>query len=228
MTHDVSGATPETVAVPPRTERVVVGMLEANCYLVICPATGEAILLDPGAEPERILERIRALGVTVKLLAHTHGHFDHISATEAVLAGLPSPVPVLGNRADAYLYEPAERARAAAFGYALAPEPLTPRWEIADGAVLRVGTLALEVIATPGHTPGSVCLRAGNTGIFTGDTLFSRGIGRTDLQGGDEDAIYASITERLYTLPGALIAYPGHGPQTTLDEERQFNPFVRG
>lgn len=223
--------TPTSPGAPaePRVEQIPVGALEANCYLVTCPSTGETILLDPGAEPEKILDRVRQLGITVTLIAHTHGHFDHISATEAVLAGLGKRVPVLGNRADEYLYQPEERARAVTmFGYPAIAEPLTPQWDIADGAVLRAGTVALEVIATPGHTPGSVCLRAGDACIFTGDTLFARGIGRTDLPGGDEDAIYASITDRLYTLPGGLIAYPGHGPATTIEDERRNNPFVRG
>ncbi len=218
-------SSPET---QPLVEAIPVGMLAANCYLVTCPETLETVVVDPGADPSVILDRIAERGLRVVHILHTHGHFDHISATEAVLAGLPGPVPVLANPADAYLYAPDARAAGQAYGYAVAPEPVTPRWELVDGATLRVGQLTVRVVSTPGHTPGSVCLLWGDTLVLSGDTLFHRGIGRTDLAGGDEDAIYTSITERLYALPDAVAVLPGHGPVTTIGEERRQNPFVRG
>jgi len=224
----------------PVIEGFAVGALAANCYLVVCPQTGEALVVDPGDEAERILARIRERGVTVARILHTHGHFDHISATEALLAGLGTTVPVLAHPADAYLYTQESRGWGEQFGYPL-PERLTvPDSTITDGMLVEVGTLRLRVIATPGHTPGSVSLlcepddgaEAADTGegawLISGDTLFRHGIGRTDLPGGDEDAIYESILTRLYPLPAELTVYPGHGAATSIGEERRANPFVRG
>lgn len=225
-------------------EGFAVGALAANCYLVACPQTRAAMVVDPGAEAERILARIRERGVTVVKILHTHGHFDHISATEALLAGLDELVPVLAHPADGYLYTQEARRWGEQFGYPL-PESLTlPDSTITDGMLVEVGTLKLRVIATPGHTPGSISLlyepgdaedasadaeeaREG-AWLLSGDTLFRRGIGRTDLPGGDEDAIYESILTRLYPLPAELLVLPGHGGATTIGEERRMNPFVRG
>ncbi|MFI5273438.1 MAG: MBL fold metallo-hydrolase [Ktedonobacterales bacterium] len=202
------------------------GSLQANCYLMLCPNTREAIVVDPGAEPERLLAAIASAGARVKKVVHTHGHFDHIGATEAVLAGLPERVPVAGHLADAYLYDRAARVQGVALGYPLPQMLVAPDETLTDGAQLRVGDLCIEVIATPGHTPGSVSLRAGGV-LLSGDTLFHRGIGRTDLPGGDEDQIYTSILTRLYPLPEALRVLPGHGPETTIGAERRLNPFVQ-
>jgi glyoxylase-like metal-dependent hydrolase (beta-lactamase superfamily II) len=211
----------------PLIERIPVGALEANCYLVTCPETRETVVIDPGAEAEHILARIRALGVPVAIIVHTHGHFDHISATEALQAGLPRAVPLAAHPADAYLYEPTARAMGSQFGYPLPGALALPDVELRDGGEVRVGTLRLRVVQTPGHTPGSVSLVCGDACVFSGDTLFRRGIGRTDLPGGDEDAIYESILTRLYTLPPGLAVYPGHGAATTIGEERSSNPFVQ-
>jgi len=225
-------------------EGFAVGELAANCYLVVCPRTQAAMVVDPGDEAERILARIRERGVTVAKILHTHGHFDHISATEALLAELDAPVPVLAHPADGYLYSREARRWGEQFGYPL-PESLSlPDSTITDGMLVEVGTLRLRVIATPGHTPGSICLfyepqDAGDASagaeraregawLLSGDTLFRRGIGRTDLPGGDEDAIYESILTRLYPLPAELLVLPGHGGATTIGEERRMNPFVRG
>lgn len=211
----------------PVIERIAVGMLEANCYLVTCPETRETLVIDPGAEPERILSRIRARKLRVVSIVHTHGHFDHISGTEAVLAELPDALPVAASQKDAYLYSREARAMGTPYGYPL-PEPLmTPDRELRDGDEVRAGTVALRVVETPGHTPGSLSLVYADAVVFSGDTLFRRGIGRTDLPGGDEDAIYESILSRLYMLPPGMVAYPGHGEATTIGEERRGNPFVQ-
>lgn len=227
-------------------EGFAVGALDANCYLIVCPQTLAAMVVDPGDEAERILARIHERGVTVVKILHTHGHFDHISATEALLAGLDAPVPVLAHPADGYLYTREARGWGEQFGYPL-PESLSlPDSTITEGMLVEVGTLRLRVIATPGHTPGSICLlyEPGDAGdasgasadteeahegawLLSGDTLFRRGIGRTDLPGGDEDAIYESILTRLYPLPADLLVLPGHGGATTIGEERRMNPFVR-
>lgn len=224
----------------PVIETFAVGALEANCYLIVCPEMGTAMVVDPGDEAGRILARIHERGVRVAQILHTHGHFDHIGATEALQAGLDSPVPVMAHPADTYLYTRQARGWGEQFGYPL-PELLTvPDSTITDGMSVAVGKLRLRVIATPGHTPGSISLlcESGDAPethdaredawLLSGDTLFRRGIGRTDLPGGDEDAIYESIVARLYPLPANLAVYPGHGAATTIGEERRLNPFVRG
>ena len=217
----------------PIVEGFAVGALAANCYLIVCPETGAAMVVDPGDESERILARIRERGVGVAKILHTHGHFDHISATEALLAALETPMPVLAHPADAYLYTPESRGWGAQFGYPLPEHLAAPDSTITDDSSVEVGTLRLRVIATPGHTPGSISLLyqpADATGawLLSGDTLFRRGIGRTDLPGGDEDAIYESIQTRLYPLPAGTLVFPGHGDPTTIGEERRANPCVRG
>ena len=212
-------------------EGFAVGALAANCYLIVCPETDAALVVDPGDEAERILARIRERGVTVARILHTHGHFDHISATEALLVGLETPVPLLAHPADAYLYTREARGWGEQFGYPLPERLVAPDSTITDGSSVEVGTLQLRVIATPGHTPGSVSLLyepENGAWLLSGDTLFRRGIGRTDLPGGDEDAIYESIQARLYPLPAETLVYPGHGEPTTIGEERRANPFVRG
>ena len=212
-------------------EGFAVGALAANCYLIVCPETDAALVVDTGDEAERILARIRERGVTVARILHTHGHFDHISATEALLVGLETPVPLLAHPADAYLYTREARGWGEQFGYPLPERLVAPDSTITDGSSVEVGTLQLRVIATPGHTPGSVSLLyepENGAWLLSGDTLFRRGIGRTDLPGGDEDAIYESILTRLYPLPADTLVYPGHGAPTTIGEERRANPFVRG
>jgi hydroxyacylglutathione hydrolase len=208
-------------------ECILVGALAANCYLVTCPETRETIVVDPGDDAEGILARIEALGVYVMAIVHTHGHFDHISATEAVLAGLPNPVSVVAHPEDEYLYTPEARGVGTQFGYPLPEQLVMPDRLLADGETINVGTFQLQVIHTPGHTPGSISLLCGDACVLSGDTLFRHGIGRTDLPGGDEDRIYESILSHLYTLPEELLVLPGHGESTTIGEEQRGNPFVR-
>jgi glyoxylase-like metal-dependent hydrolase (beta-lactamase superfamily II) len=203
------------------------GPFEANCYLITDPSASATLVVDPGAGADALLAQLHALGGGVVSIVHTHGHVDHISATEAVLAGLDEPVPVAAHPGDAYLYVPAERAKGALWGYPMPDVPVTPSVELHDGDEVAVGTQRLRVIHTPGHTPGGICLLAEGEFILTGDTLFRRGIGRTDLTGGDEDAIYESILTRLYSLAPELVVYPGHGASTTIGEERRENPFVQ-
>jgi glyoxylase-like metal-dependent hydrolase (beta-lactamase superfamily II) len=211
----------------PHIECIPNGLLQANCYLVICPETDEALLIDPGAEPEQILQHVQTAGCRVSHLLHTHGHFDHIGATEAVMAGLARMVSLFGHPADGYLYEREARARGQQFGYIVPETLIVPDHHLADGTQFMIGALRFEVIHTPGHTPGSISLICGTTTVFTGDTLFRRGIGRTDLPGGDEDQIYESILTRLYPLDESLRVLPGHGPATTIGEEKRANPFVQ-
>jgi hydroxyacylglutathione hydrolase len=207
-----------------RIETIVVGPLQTNCSIIADESTGQAIVVDPGDEAERIARAISRMGATAVALLHTHAHFDHISGT-AELAGLTG-APIRLHAADRALYDRLEE-QAAFFGLSAGP-PLPPDAPIFDGEVIRFGNSSLRAIHTPGHTPGSTCflLEGPQPVLFSGDTLFRRSIGRTDLRGGDTQAILASIRGKLFSLTGTTPVVCGHGPGTTIDEERRLNPFV--
>jgi glyoxylase-like metal-dependent hydrolase (beta-lactamase superfamily II) len=155
-------------------------------------------------------------------IINTHGHIDHIGANKALRDKYDIPLQI--HEADGPLLTlPQDRELQMLIGGA--PSPPADAF-FTGGDTLRIGNLAVEVIYTPGHTPGSVCLKM-SLGIITGDTLFNMGIGRTDLPGGDTDALFRSIEEKLYREDPSTVIYPGHGPTSTIGEEMRFNPFVR-
>jgi glyoxylase-like metal-dependent hydrolase (beta-lactamase superfamily II) len=208
----------------PTVETFPVGMLACNCTVLADESAGEAVVIDPGDEPDRILAALDAAKLETVALLHTHAHFDHVGATRAVSDA--TRAPILLHPADAPLYG-ALPEQASFFGLEAAPPKPLDR-PLADGDVVRFGRFALRAIHTPGHTPGSTCflLEGGAPRLFSGDTLFRRSIGRTDLWGGDTDAILASIREKLFSLPGDLAVVCGHGPGTTIGEEKRSNPFA--
>jgi glyoxylase-like metal-dependent hydrolase (beta-lactamase superfamily II) len=207
-----------------RIETIAVGPLQCNCSIRGGEETRQAVVVDPGDEGERIGRALARSGLTTVALVHTHGHFDHIGGTSE-LAGLTGAAIRL-HPDDRFLYD-ALPEQAALFGLTASP-PLPPGEPIADGEVIRFGNSALKAIHTPGHTPGSTCflLEGAVPVLFSGDTLFRRSIGRTDLWGGDTEAILASIRGRLFTLAGSTPVVCGHGPGTTIEEERRSNPFA--
>ena len=207
-----------------RIETIPIGPLQCNCSIIADEGTREAVVVDPGDEGERIGRALARSGLTAVALVHTHGHFDHIGGT-AELAGLTGAAIRL-HPADRFHYD-ALPEQAALFGLSADP-PVPPGAPLADGEVIRFGTSSLRAIHTPGHTPGSTCflLEGDRAVLFSGDTLFRRSIGRTDLWGGDTTAILASIHGRLFTLPGSTPVVCGHGPGTTIEEERTHNPFA--
>jgi glyoxylase-like metal-dependent hydrolase (beta-lactamase superfamily II) len=217
-----------TDARAPILETIPVGPLQCNCTILGDPVSGEALVVDPGDEPERILEALNSHRLTPVALLHTHAHFDHIGGSRRVKEATGAAIRL--HRADFPLYD-ALPQQAAHFGLS-AGEPLPPDRPVEDGEVIRFGGYAVTAIHTPGHTPGSTCYHLEDAGIpgvlFSGDTLFRRSIGRTDLWGGDSETILSSIRERLYRLPGDLRVVCGHGPDTTIGEESARNPFVRG
>jgi hydroxyacylglutathione hydrolase len=212
------------VTAGPILETFPVGPLQCNCTILADPRTREAVVIDPGDEAERILRALEAEKVTPVALLHTHAHLDHITGSRAVKEATGAPIRL--HAGDRPLYD-ALPEQAAFFGFR-AEAPAQPDTPLTDGEVIRFGAHALRAIHTPGHTPGSMCflLEGESRMLFSGDTLFRRSIGRTDLWGGDTDAILASIRRRLFTLPGETPVVCGHGPGTTIDEEKRSNPFA--
>jgi hydroxyacylglutathione hydrolase len=199
---------------------------QQNCSLLWCDTTKQAALIDPGGEPQRLLRAVEEAGVSVQMVLLTHGHLDHVSAASEIAAQLK--VPILGpHQADAFWLEllPQQTAQ---FGFPHAAAFTPTRW-LHDGEQIALGDLTLEVIHCPGHTPGHVvffCRSAQH--IFVGDVLFHRSIGRTDFPQGDYDTLIDCITRRLLPLGDGVTVVPGHGPRTTLGEERRHNPFLQG
>lgn len=199
------------------------GAFVENCYLVADRASGDAVLIDPGEEADRFLARLRTEGWTLRAIWLTHAHLDHVAGVAGVRDAVPG-VPVWLHPADRRLYDRApDQARA--FGLTLHPQP-TPDHEFVEGVPARIGPFAFDVLHTPGHSPGSVCL-AGHGMAFVGDVLFAGSVGRTDLPGGDAAALLASIHRKLFALPDPTVIYAGHGPATTIGEEKRTNPFAR-
>jgi hydroxyacylglutathione hydrolase len=202
---------------------VPVGITQTNCYIVGCEETQEGVVIDPGGHPERILKALKESGLTIRYVVNTHCHFDHmganaeiVDATGAPLALHPAELPTLQARGGA-----------AWFGVPVNESP-PPDVELEPGQVLEVGNLRLQVLHTPGHSPGSVTLYLEEeNAAFDGDVLFAMGIGRTDLPGGDWDTLMHSIREVLFALPAETTLYPGHGPKTTVGREKQSNPWLR-
>ncbi len=218
-------------------ETFPVGMLQCNCVILGCPATRAALVIDPGDEVERILEALRRHDLNLTGVLHTHAHFDHLGASAPLAEA--TGAPLLLHRGDESLYSRVP-VQTALFGFPAPPLSPIDRY-VRDGDALSWGDCAGEILHTPGHSPGSVCLHvplgwgAHEPGsgpgqepgrIFAGDTLFAGSIGRTDLWGGDGEEILRSIRRRLLSLPDETVVVPGHGPETTIGEERRRNPFL--
>lgn len=221
---------------------LVVGPFQCNCRVLACPETGEALVVDPGDEPQEILSFLEGCRtptgapIRVKYLFHTHAHLDHIGGTRDVKQGLEAATQVqskiLLHRDDEQLYR-ALKMQGQLFGMSY-EEPLPVDEFVADEQSLEVGKLRFSVIHTPGHSPGGVCLRlhedsalGAPESVFSGDTLFQGSVGRTDLWGGDTDTLIRSIKTRLLTLDGDTRVCPGHGPETRMGVEKRENPFLR-
>ncbi|MFZ0746913.1 MAG: MBL fold metallo-hydrolase, partial [Terracidiphilus sp.] len=211
-----------------RIERMIletfpVGPLQCNCTLLGDQATGEAIVIDPGDEVARIYRRLIDLGLKVKQILITHAHIDHVGG--ALQLKRLTGAPILLNENDLPLLQ-MMKEQAAWLGVT-PPETAPPDESLDDGRRVGLEAYPAQVLHTPGHTQGSVCLHfVPLKMVIAGDTLFSRSIGRTDLPGGNYDQIIDSIHSRLLTLPDEVRVIPGHGPATTIGEERIANPFL--
>ncbi|MBV9271411.1 MAG: MBL fold metallo-hydrolase [Candidatus Eremiobacteraeota bacterium] len=208
-------------------ETFPVGDLNCNCTIVADEQTNEAIVVDGGDGVAEVERRLKARGLQAKYLVHTHAHIDHIGDLGALRTRTGAPGLLHPN--DLPLYEALEW-QARLIGLMRAPAVVRVDADLHDGDQLRVGGIALRVLHTPGHTPGSVCfaLSNGNTEtILSGDTLFAGSIGRWDLGGTSMDDIVHSIKKKLFEYPDDAVVVPGHGPSTTIGDERNANPYLQ-
>ncbi len=202
---------------------IVVGPLEANCYVVAPGDTADALVIDPGADPGTILEAVRERKFNVTHIVDTHAHVDHTGANFALKAALGPDVLLCIHREDAGALKDAMLNLSGLLEIDV--EVAEPDLLLDDGSRIEVAGTGFEVIHTPGHTPGGICLLAGKH-LFTGDTLFAGGVGRVDLPGGNGEKLVGSIREKILSLDGDTRIYPGHGPASTVDRERRTNPFL--
>lgn len=205
-------------------ERFFVGMLQTNCYLLGDGQTGTAVVIDPGGNSDRIARRIADLGLKLEAILNTHAHFDHVMDAWALKESAGGRVYL--NEKD----EPLLRDRTVGLSAVLgsvsgASKGSIDQW-LNEGDELAFGAIKFQVLETPGHTPGHVSFYMPQRKIiFVGDTLFAGSIGRTDFPGGSYDQLIRSVREKLFTLDGETVVYPGHGPETTVEQEKKSNPF---
>lgn len=203
-------------------KQLSVGPIQTNCYIAGCETTKEGVVIDPGDEGERILAEVAALGLTIKYILNTHAHFDHIMANKALVEA--TGVPLALHPLDLPLLR--QNGGAMFFGIEAPPGP-EPDLPLAPGDKITFGEFTLEVLFTPGHTPGHVSFYEAKAGVvFDGDVLFAGGIGRTDLPGGNYETLLNSINETLMVLPDETVVCSGHGPMTTIGRERASNPWL--
>lgn len=204
-------------------EQLVVGPLQTNCYIVADQNAQEGIVIDPGGDGDYILRTVQRMGLTIKIVVNTHGHFDHIMANRQVMEGTGALLAI--HPKDAEMLTNPLRSFALFVGK-FHPSPAATLL-LEDGATVQFGSIQLSVLHTPGHSPGSISLwSSAEKAVFSGDALFNLGIGRTDFPGGSMHVLLQSIHEKLFTLPDDTVVYPGHGPKTTIGFERKHNPFL--
>lgn len=202
---------------------VVVGPLGVNCIILGCRQTGEGLVIDPGGDVDRILERVAAHKLKIVGIINTHGHFDHAGGNRRLIDITGAPLWI--HQADTAMLTRIAHV-SSMYGIPGENSPAADRL-LEDGMEVPFGIHALRVIHTPGHTPGGCCLYLASQQILiSGDTLFADGIGRTDLPGGSHEQLLLSIRTRLFTLPDQVTVWPGHGPSTTIGQEKHHNPYL--
>jgi glyoxylase-like metal-dependent hydrolase (beta-lactamase superfamily II) len=203
-------------------DMVVVGALETNCYLVYCPETLECAVVDPGADPAKIIQRIAELELKPVILINTHGHVDHVGANKDIKEKYDIPLCI--HSSDSKMLD---NILASAMGLFLgAKKSPKPDRFLEEDESIPIGHYHLKIMHTPGHSPGSISL-SGDGFLLSGDLLFCGGVGRTDLPGGSWKVLEDSIRSRIYVLPDDMVVLPGHGPWTSVGQEKVANPFIR-
>lgn len=202
-------------------ETIPVGALESNCYVVAVESGRDAIIIDPGAEERKIRKVLDKHKLKPGLIINTHGHYDHIGADDKF--GMPVYVHKLDS---AMLKDPMLNLSGL---FSLAYNVKSEIRTVEEGQIISHDGVEFKVLHIPGHTPGGIALvlvKPAEHVVFTGDTLFCQGIGRSDLAGGDAEALTKAIKEKLLVLPADTVVYPGHGPSSTIEEEKSSNPYL--
>lgn len=212
---------------PIKTDEIIVdwrtvGPFMTNSFLVACPKTREAALVDASAQADTLLEMIAEHDVTIRLLLQTHAHLDHVGALAKMKEVTEAPIWIHEDEMELYDNVPMQ---CRLFGLPSLPSPPPPDRMIKEGETFTIGALSCEVLETPGHTPGGVSFQVNDTYLFSGDTLFAGSIGRHDLPGGDLQVLMRSL-RRLCELPDDTLVFSGHGPVTSIGHEKKYNPFL--
>ena len=201
--------------------KIPAGIYGVNCYILYCEESKEGIIIDPGGDVESILKIIEDKGIDIKSIVLTHGHGDHIGGVIELKEAFD--LQVLIHKNDLIMVQDANINLSSSM--AMGSVEFKPDQLLNDGDIIEVGKYKIEVIHTPGHTPGCICLKIGKY-LFSGDTLFKESIGRTDFIGGSFDDIIKSIKEKLFKLDDDVVVLPGHGDSTTILAEKMYNPFI--
>jgi len=202
-------------------KKLTVGPIMANCFILGCEETREAVVIDPGDETDRILTALEESELNVKYIIDTHGHFDHVGGNKKLKDVTGADIMI--HALDAPMLKHLS-ASAAAWGLSADDSP-SPDKTLEEGDTITFGNITLKVIYTPGHSPGGISLYTDGY-VFVGDTLFEGSIGRTDLPGGDYNTLISNIQNKLFVLGDDVQVFTGHGPETTIGKEKSFNPFV--